>query len=156
MISLCLFRSSFHLNPKPGCPIYIWTFWVQYLSILFICIFWESYWKCASFGRNFAQFWVVLEELWPFQGWLSLRNLIPRHNVLLHIVKSVLVQSFRSAYCWKAIDIVLLLVLVFFSSQIRVALANIWPLEVWWSLRSWFQDNNLHLHIMRSLLIWSL
>ena len=53
----------------------------MYYHIVLICMLLKSYWNCVSFGGSFAQLWLVMAKLWPFEGWLSFRSWFQDNDV---------------------------------------------------------------------------
>ena len=124
---------------------------ICYFALISISL--ESSWDFTSFGGSFVWFRVVLTELWAFEGMQSFCNWFLDNNLLLQILRSIMIWSFRSAYCWNAIENMQHLVVV------SLSFALYWQsydrLKVGWVFRSWFQDKDLLLHIMRSNMTWS-
>ena len=137
-----------------------------YVIFLVYTLF-KGCWNCDPFGGNFAQLWVVLIGLWPFEGWLSFKSWFQDNDMLLHILRSIMIQIFWYAYCWKSIEIthhlvVLLLnfefthanvmkAMPYWRSSIRYVLlvwsGNICGLLISCSSPHRFHKRNLHIYI---------
>ena len=90
----------------------------NFLYIELICILLKSYWKRAFVGGSFAYLWVVLVEVWLFEGWSSLINRFQDNNVPLHLLRLVLIRSFQYAYCCEATEIALLLMVLLLDYEL--------------------------------------
>ena len=119
---------------------------ICYFSLISILL--ESSWNFTSFGGSFVWFRVVLTKLWAFEGMQSLCNWFLDNNLLLQNLRSILIQSSSFTYCWKAIEISLLLVLVLLSFELYWESSDClrvgWVWEVDFKPRSTFAHSDVN------------
>jgi hypothetical protein len=94
----------------------------MYYHIVLICMLLESYWNCVSFGGSFAQLWLVMAKLWPFEGWLSFRSWFQDNDVFF-------------AHCEVSSNLVIMVCILLGSSW------KMHHLVIVFSVLSWFDKD---------------